>query len=175
MCRPPSSGRIWQRACGLPYPASSRQSRPSVALHVCVLTGAPRRRRPGRCLPFHAPIPPQRRPIVQRCPTGGRRWFPGQSSPVALPRTLPRPFWAHHCRLCWSSAGADGVPSSAGNGAGSGRWHPLRALPAIQLWSRRWSYSYVRTYVLGRNRLPVSHFPNRFPVLKPVTGFPVPV
>ena len=29
--------------------------------------------------------------------------------------------------------------------------------------------------VLGRNRLPVSHFPNRFPVLKPVTGFPVPV
>jgi len=26
-----------------------------------------------------------------------------------------------------------------------------------------------------RNRLPVSHFPNRFPVLKPVTGFPVPV
>ena len=22
------------------------------------------------------------------------------TSPVALPRTLPRPFWAHHCRLC---------------------------------------------------------------------------
>ena len=47
------------------------------------------------------------------------------ASPVVLPRTLPRPFWAHHCRLCWSSAGADGVPSSAGNGAGSGQWSPL--------------------------------------------------
>ena len=33
----------------------------------------------------------------------------------------------------------------------------------------------VRTRANGRNRLPVSHFPNRFPVLKPVTGFPVPV
>jgi len=44
------------------------------------------------------------------------------------PRTLhPGCFWARHCRLCWSSSGADGVPSSAGNGAGSGRWHPLRA------------------------------------------------
>jgi len=45
-------------ACGLPYPASGRRSRPSVALHVCFLTGAPRRRRPGRCSRFHAPIPP---------------------------------------------------------------------------------------------------------------------
>jgi len=42
----------------LPYPASGWRSRPSVALHVCVLTGAPRRRRLGRCSPFHAPIPP---------------------------------------------------------------------------------------------------------------------
>ena len=58
MCRPQLSGRIRRRACGLPYPASSRRSRPSVALHVCFLTGAPRRWRPGRCSPFHAPIPP---------------------------------------------------------------------------------------------------------------------
>ena len=33
---------VRRRACGLPYPASGRQSRPSVALHVCFLTGAPR-------------------------------------------------------------------------------------------------------------------------------------
>jgi len=53
-----SSGRVRWRAYCLPYPASGRRSRPSVALHVCFLTGAPRRRRPGRCPPFHAPIPP---------------------------------------------------------------------------------------------------------------------
>jgi len=29
-----------------------------VALHVCILTGVPRCRRPGRCPPFHVPIPP---------------------------------------------------------------------------------------------------------------------
>jgi len=69
MCRPPSSGRVRGRACGLPQPASGWRSRPYVTLHVCVLTGAPRRRRRGRCPPFHAP--PRRRPIVQRCPTGG--------------------------------------------------------------------------------------------------------
>ena len=49
---------IQPRACGLPYPAFGRWSRPSVALHVCFLTGAPRRRRPGHCPPFHLPIPP---------------------------------------------------------------------------------------------------------------------
>ena len=71
MCRPPSSGRVRRRACGLPYPASGRRSRLSVALHVCFLTGVPWRRRHGRCHPFHARIPPRRRLIVQRCPTGG--------------------------------------------------------------------------------------------------------
>ena len=44
---------IRPRACGLPYPAFGRWSRPS----VCFLTGAPRRRRPGHCPPFHAPTP----------------------------------------------------------------------------------------------------------------------
>jgi len=57
MCRPPSSGRVRMRACGLPHPASGWRSRPSVMLHVCVLTGAPRRRRRGRCPPFHAATP----------------------------------------------------------------------------------------------------------------------
>ena len=33
---------VRRRACGLLYPASGRQSRLSVALHVCFLTGAPR-------------------------------------------------------------------------------------------------------------------------------------
>jgi len=58
MCRLPSFGRVRRRACGLPYPASGQRSRPSVALHVCFLTGAPQNRRPGRCSQFHAPIPP---------------------------------------------------------------------------------------------------------------------
>jgi len=72
-------------ACGLPYPASGRRSRPSVALHVCFLTGAPQLRRPGRCSPFHVPIPP--------APSGVRRGeavIPGpvvRGPPVTLPRT----------------------------------------------------------------------------------------
>ena len=90
MCRPPS-GRVRRRACGLPYPASGRRSHPSVALHVCFLTGAPRRRRPGRCSPFHAPIPP--------ASSGIRRWgggggdspalHPGTDGRCASPVTLP--------------------------------------------------------------------------------------
>jgi len=40
------------------------------------------------------------------------------------PRTLSRPFWEHHCPLCQSSTGGDGVLSLAENGAGSGRRSP---------------------------------------------------
>ena len=54
MCRPPSSGCVRWRACGLPYPASGRRSRTSVALHVCFLTGAPRRRFTRPSLPRSA-------------------------------------------------------------------------------------------------------------------------
>ena len=114
MCRPPSSDRIRRRACGLRYPASGD---------------------PATARRFTRPSPPRRRPIVQRYPTGGgRRWFPGPSSagrwPLHFPgRAPPVPspwrFWARNCRLCWSSAGGDGVPPLAGNGAGSGRWSPL--------------------------------------------------
>ena len=87
---------------------------------------------------------------------------------AALPRLhshVPstRPFWAHHCRLCWSSTGADGVLSSAGNGAGSGRWHPLRApagdpTPITQVKVRTRAKS-----ITG------------FSLSKLVPGFPVPV
>jgi len=73
---------------------------------------------------------------VQRRPMGREAVIPRPvvrgPMAVVLPRSrspVPshRPFWACHCRLCWSSAGGVGVPSSAGNGAGSRRWHPLRA------------------------------------------------
>ena len=50
-------GRVRRWACGLPHPASGWRSRPSVTLHVCILTGAPRRRRRGRCPLFHVPTP----------------------------------------------------------------------------------------------------------------------
>jgi len=89
MCRPPSSDRVRQQACGLPYPAFGQRSRSSVALHVCFLTGAPRCRRPGHCPPFHAPIPPATSSGVRR---GGGGDSPADgrcTSPVALPRTLP--------------------------------------------------------------------------------------
>jgi len=60
--------------------------------HVYFLTGAPRHRRPGRCPPFHAPIPPRRRPIVSAVSAG--RGGGGDSRAhrpraEALPRTLP--------------------------------------------------------------------------------------
>ena len=85
MCRPLSSGRVRQRACGLPYPASGRRSRPSVA---------PQHRRPGRCLLFHAPIPPASSGVRRG---GGGSDSPAHrpgadsrcASPVTLPRTLP--------------------------------------------------------------------------------------
>jgi len=105
-----SSGCVRRWACGLPYPASGRRSHPSVVLHICFLTGAPRRRRPGRCPPFHVPIPPATSTDCPAASNGGRRGFPSDSparrpgaddhcaSPVVLPRTLPRPFLERHCR-----------------------------------------------------------------------------
>ena len=151
MCRPPSSGRVRRRACGLPYPAIGRRSRPSVALHVCFLTGAPRRRRPGHCPPFHRPfsrahLPPcdvdrLSSPAVSDEGGGGdspaRR--PGAdgrcTSPVALPRTLPRPFWAHRY------VDRPQVPMEfrhrPGTAPGPAGDTPFAPPPAIQLRSRR--------------------------------------
>ena len=78
-------------------------NRVSVALHVCFLTGAPRRRRRGCCPPFHARIPPA---TSTDCPavSDGRGVViprPVVRGPiaVALPRSRsPRPFWARNCR-----------------------------------------------------------------------------
>jgi len=52
------------------------QSHRSVALHVCFLTGVPRRRRPGCCPPFCAPI------LLRRTAAsdGGGWRFPGPPS-----------------------------------------------------------------------------------------------
>ena len=94
MCQPPSSGRVRRRACCLPYPASGWRSRPSVALHVCFLTGVPRRWRSRRCSPFHTPIPPASSGVRRG---GGGGDFPARrpgadarcASPVTLPCTPP--------------------------------------------------------------------------------------
>jgi len=123
------SGHVWRRAWGLRYPASrfGWRSLSPISLHVCVLTGAPRCRRPSHCPLLGVPILPRRRPIVQRRQTGGPR-FPGPpsegQSAIVLPRSRspcsPSPsrfvtFRARHCLLCRS---IDGVPSSAGNSTG---------------------------------------------------------
>ena len=124
MCRPPSSGRVRRRACGLPCPAS----RSAIASL----------RRAARLLFDRCATAPETRQLlavsrahpsrVQRRPTGGEAVIPRPvvrgPMAVVLPHT-PRPFWVCHCWLCWSSAGGDEVPSSAGNGAGSGWWSPL--------------------------------------------------
>jgi len=85
-CRPivrlcPTAG-LWS-----PVPGVQSAIVSPVALHVCILTGVPRRRRPGRCPPFCTLILPQCRPIVQ--------WRPTDDSPARHPggrlaTTLPR-------------------------------------------------------------------------------------
>jgi len=65
---------------------------------------------PAAARHFTRPSRQRRQPIVivQRRPTGGGGDSPARrpgadgrcASPVALPRTLPRPYWVRHCRLC---------------------------------------------------------------------------
>ena len=143
MCRPPSSDHVRWRACGLSYPAFGRRSRPSVALHVCFLTGAPWRRRPGHCPPFNAPISPS------RLSSGVRRGEAVIPRPVvrgpmaaALPRSrshVPSPG-----RFGCTTAGYVDRPQAPmefrhrpGTAPGPARDTPFAPLPAIQLRSRR--------------------------------------
>jgi len=89
---------LWSPVLG-GRPGAGRRSRSSVVLHVCILTGVPWRRRPGRCPPFCAPILPRRRMITQRRPTrrgGAARRFPRPSSggrsaigPLRVPGRVP--------------------------------------------------------------------------------------
>ena len=89
-----------KRHCGLPYPASGQRSRPSVALHVCLLTGAPRRQRPGHCPLFHAPIlpaTPRRRPATSKAVGGDS--LAHRPMAVALPESRsPVPSPSHFRR-----------------------------------------------------------------------------
>ena len=77
-----SSGRVRRRAwvSHTQRVGAGRRSRPPFALHVCVLTGAPWRRRPGRCPLFCTPILSCHRPIVLRRLTGA-----GGDSPARRP------------------------------------------------------------------------------------------
>ena len=102
--RPRPMAGLWS-----PIPSIQSTIAPSVMLHVCFLTGAPRRRRPGRCPPFHVPIPPA---TSTDCPAVSHRGGGGDSRPVirgpmavafpsrAPPYPPPRQFWVRHCRLC---------------------------------------------------------------------------
>ena len=92
-----SSGHVRRWACGLPYPASGQRSLPSVALHVCFLTGAPGQQRPSRCPPFHPPILPATSTNCPAASEGGGGDSPARrpgadgrcASPVILPHTSP--------------------------------------------------------------------------------------
>jgi len=126
-----------KRHCGLPYPASGQRSRPSVALHVCLLTGAPRRQRPGHCPLFHAPIPPvtpRRRPATSKGVGGDS--LAHRPMAVALPESRsPVPPPSHFRR---ATAGYADRPQ-AGWGLVIGRVRlmiappPFAPPPAIQL------------------------------------------
>jgi len=139
-----SSGRVRRWAYGLPYPVSGQQLRPSVTLHVCFLTGAPRHRRPGRCPPFHVPIPPTTSTDCPAASDGGRWWFPGPSS-VVLPRSRsPVPSPGRFGRATASyvdrpqvAMGSRHRPEMAPGPAGDRPSPPFAPPPAIQLRSRR--------------------------------------
>ena len=94
--------------------------------------------RPGRCLPFHAPIHPRRWLIVQRRPTGAGRFpwpvFQGQisccTSSVTLPSVAPPPAVLRR----FGRATVHYVGRSMGSRPAM---PPFASLPAIQLRSRR--------------------------------------
>jgi len=122
---------------------AGRQSCPPVAIHICVLTGAPWRRRPGHCPPATSTDCPAASDggeghgdSLARCPgTDQPLCSPGRAPSEALSGHFAT-FGARHHRLCRSSAGGDGVPASAGN---SVRDRPaidppaFAPLPVIQL------------------------------------------
>ena len=137
MCRPPSSSRVRRRACGLPYTASGLRSRPSVALHVCFLTGAPRRWRPGRCSPFHVTIP--------TASSGVRRGEAVIPQPVVRgPMAVVLPWSRSPGRFGRTTAGYVDRPQAPmefrhrpGTATGPAGDTPFAPPPAIQLLSRR--------------------------------------
>jgi len=92
----------------------------------------PRRLRPGRCPPFHAPIPLATSTDYPAVSDGDRgeavipRLVVRGPMAVALPRsrspcTIPLTVLGAPLPAMLMSAGGDGVPSSAGNGGGCGR------------------------------------------------------
>ena len=147
-CRP----IIWPRpTAGLRISCTWRlvSNRVNVVFPACVSTRAPRRWRPSRCLPFHRPICPQRRPIVQRRPTGAAddsqaRYpeadqplrFSSRAPPVAPSPTVLRRFGHATARYVDRSTGS---PHRLGTASATG-WRsppPLRTPLAIQLPSCR--------------------------------------
>ena len=100
-----SSGHVLRRTCGFSIPRVRSAIASSVAFPACVLTRAPWHRRPGRCPLVCVPICPQRQPIVQQCPTGGRdspARCHGANRPLRFPVAFLWPeftFRARHCPL----------------------------------------------------------------------------
>ena len=74
MCRPPSSGRVRRRACGLPYPASGWRSRPSARLRFDRCATAPETRPLPAISRTHPPATSTDCPAV----SDGRGWFPAR-------------------------------------------------------------------------------------------------
>ena len=170
MCRPPSSGCVRRRACGLPYPASGRRSRSSLEPHVYFLTGAPRRRFTRPSLPRPAASDGGRgeavipRPVVRGPMTAV---LTRSRSPILPPANL-------------------GVPLPTMLIVRRRRWGPVigrerrRVRPVIApspLCAPAGDPTPI-TPVKVRTRAKSTtgfHFPNQFPDLNPATGLPVAV
>jgi len=137
MCRPPSSGRVRRRACGLPYPASGWRSRPSTRLLF------------DRCStePETQPLPGVSRAHPTRdvdrlfsgvCRGGGCRWplhFPCHAPPYPLPACFERATAGYV--YCPQAAMGSRHRLGTAPGPASDRPSPFAPPPAIQLRSRR--------------------------------------
>jgi len=88
-CRPIDRPRL---TVGLWSPVP--RGRSAIAFPACVSTRAPHYWRHGRCPPFHVPISPRCRPIVQQRPTAAGSnspiHCPGADRPLRFPSRAPR-------------------------------------------------------------------------------------
>jgi len=117
-----------------PVPGVQSAIASPITFPACISTDAPWRRRPGRCLPFHAPIHPRHRPIVQRRLMGGVAAIPRPiiwgpighcACPVVLlPYPPPAILRSFGCATAHYGDRSMGSQHRPGTASGTGRQSP---------------------------------------------------